>query len=90
MKTDFVEDLWEVGVVRRRDVKSYCRFSRRRLVCPYPEEERTLAFCMVCKVTRLTNQLDLVIKQNKVIIDVLMKIRDSLKREGEMLGDSFL
>jgi len=65
-------------VVRRRDVKSYCRFSRRRLVCPYPEE-RTLAFCMVCKVTRLTNQLDLVIRQNKVIIDVLMKIRDSLK-----------
>ena len=65
--------------MRRRDVKSYCRFSKRRLVCPYPEEERTLAFCMVCKVTRLTNQLDLVIRQNKVIIDVLMKIRDSLK-----------
>ena len=66
-------------MVRRRDIKSYCRFSKRRLDCPYPEEERTLAFCMVCKVTRLTNQLDLVIKQNKVIIDVLMKIRDSLK-----------
>ena len=57
----------------------YCRFSKRRLVCPYPEEERTLAFCMVCKVTRLTNQMDLVIRQNKVIIDILMKIRDSLK-----------
>ena len=66
-------------MVRRRVVKSYCRFSKRRLVCPYPEEERTLAFCMVCKVTRLTNQLDLVIRQSKVIIDVLMKIRDSLK-----------
>jgi len=66
-------------VVRRRGVKSYCRFSKKRFVCPYPEEERTLAFCMVCKVTRLTNQLDLVIRQNKVIIDVLMKIRDSLK-----------
>jgi len=79
-----------VGLVRRRDVKSYCRFSKRRLVCPYPEEERTLAFCMVCKVTRLTNQLDLVIKQNKVIIDVLMNIRNSLEREGEMSGDSFL
>ena len=36
---------------------------------------------MVCKVTRLTNQLDLVIKQNKVIIDVLKQIRDSLKGE---------
>ena len=59
-------------------------------VCPYPEEERTLAFCMVCKVTRLTSQLDLVIRQNKVIIDVLMKIRDSLEREGEMRGASFL
>jgi len=54
------------------------------------EKERTLAFCMVCKVTRLTNQLDLVIKQNKVIIDVLLKIRDSLEREGEPPRDSFL
>ena len=77
-------------MVRRRVVKSYCRFSKRRLVCPYPEEERTLAFCMVCKVTRLTNQLDLVIRQNKVIIDVLMKIRESLEKEGKMPGDSFL
>jgi len=34
---------------------------------------------MVCKVTRLTNQLDLVIRQNKVIIDVLKQIRDSHK-----------
>jgi len=68
--------------VRRRGVKSYCRFSRRRLVCPYPEEERTLAFCMVCKTTRLTNQMDLVIKQNKVIIDVLKQIRDYLKEES--------
>lgn len=77
-------------MVRRRDVKMYCRFSKRRLVCPYPEEERTLAFCMVCKMTRLTNQMDLVIRQNKVIIDVLMKIRNSLEREGKMPGDSFL
>jgi len=76
-------------VVRRRDVKMYCRFSKRRLVCPYPEEERTLAFCMVCKVTRLTNQLDLVIKQNKVIIDVLMKIRDSLKGEVGASAENF-
>ena len=45
---------------------------------------------MVCKVSRLTSQLDLVIRQNKVIIDVLMKIRDSLEREGEMRGDGFL
>ena len=45
---------------------------------------------MVCKVTRLTNQLDLVIRQSKVIIDVLMNIRNSLEREGEMSGDSFL
>jgi len=75
-------------VVRRRDVKMYCRFSKRRLVCPYPEEERTLAFCMVCKVTRLTNQLDLVIKQNKVIIDVLMKIRDSLKGESRASAEN--
>ena len=68
--------------MRRRDVKSYCRFSKRRLVCPYPEEERTLAFCMVCKVTRLTNQMDLVIRHNKVVIDVIMKIRDSLNGES--------
>ena len=66
--------MWCVGVMLNRIVGFIGGF-----VCPYPEEERTLAFCMVCKVTRLTNQLDLVIKQNKVIIDVLMKIRDSLK-----------
>ena len=45
---------------------------------------------MVCKVTRLTNQLDLIIRQNKVIIEILMKIRESLKREGEMPRDGFL
>jgi len=74
MKTDFGKDLWEVGLVRRRGVKSYCRFS--------------------------------IIRQNKVIIDVLKQIRDSLKGgvgansenlhattlnykgEGESLGDA--
>jgi hypothetical protein len=57
----------------------YCRFSRKKLVCPYSEEERTLELCTVCKVARVTSQQDLIIRQNKVIIALLQEIRDTLQ-----------
>jgi hypothetical protein len=34
----------------------YCRFSRKKLTCPYSDEERTLELCTVCKVARVTSQ----------------------------------
>ena len=57
----------------------YCRFSKKKLVCPYSEEERTLELCTVCKVARVTSQQDLIIRQNKVIIALLQEIRDTLQ-----------
>jgi len=63
--------------------KRYCRFSRKKLVCPYPEEERTLELCTVCKVARVTSQQDLIIKQNKVIIELLKQIARTLEERSE-------
>ncbi|MGB9672224.1 MAG: hypothetical protein ACPLZY_03665, partial [Candidatus Norongarragalinales archaeon] len=58
----------------------HCRFSRKKLVCPYSEEERRLELCTVCKVARVTSQQDLIIKQNRVIIALLQEIRDTLQQ----------
>jgi len=41
-------------------------------------EERTTYFCLVCRVTKLVNQQDLIIKQNKAIIAILNEARDLL------------
>jgi len=62
--------------------KRYCRFSRKKLVCPYSEEECTLTLCMVCKAARISSQQDLIIKQNKAIITLLNQIRDLLKESS--------
>jgi len=68
----------------------YCRFAgKRKYVCPYEPEERKSDFCLICRVTKLVNQQDLIIRQNKAIIlvlnqarDLLVELRDSVKGEG--------
>jgi len=57
----------------------YCRFARKkRYVCNYEPEERTTDFCLICRVTKLVNQQDLMIKQNKAIIAILNQTRELL------------
>jgi hypothetical protein len=60
---------------------SYCRFSRKRIICPYEPEERTVTFCIACRTSKLASQQDLMIKQNKAIITLLNHIRDLLQEE---------
>ena len=57
----------------------YCKFAgKKKYVCNYEPEERTTNFCLVCRVTKLVNQQNLIIKQNKAIINVLNQARDLL------------
>ena len=57
----------------------YCKFAgKRKYVCPYEPEERKSDLCLICRVTKLVNQQDLIIKQNKVMILVLNQVRDLL------------
>ena len=57
----------------------YCRFAgKRRYVCNYEPEERTTDFCLVCRVVKLVNQQNLLIKQNKAIVKVLNQASDLL------------
>lgn len=57
----------------------YCRFSRKRNICPYEPEERTVMFCIACRTTKPASQQDLMIKQNKAVITLLNHIRDLLQ-----------
>lgn len=71
----------DCGMVSKNK-KSYCKFLRgRKYVCPYEPEELTVMFCVACRTTKLTNQQDLLIKQNKVIITLLNQIRDLLQEK---------
>lgn len=57
----------------------YCKFAgRKKYVCPYEPEERKSDFCLMCRVTKLVNQQDLIIKQNTAIITLLNQSRDLL------------
>lgn len=57
----------------------YCKFAgRKKYVCPYEPEERKSDFCLMCRVTKLVNQQDLIIKQNTPIIALLNQSRDLL------------
>lgn len=60
--------------------QDYCRFARGdNYVCPYQPEERTISFCMCCKLREITSQQNLLIRQNNVVIILLEHIRDLLK-----------
>jgi len=57
----------------------YCKFAgSKRYVCNYEPEMRKTDFCLVCRLVKLVNQQDLIIKQNKAIINVLNQARDLL------------
>ena len=61
--------------------RDYCNWARgRKNVCPYQPEERTIYFCMYCKLRETTSQQDLLIKQNRIIINVLEQIKNILEK----------
>ena len=65
----------------------YCRFAgKRKYVCPYEPEERKSDFCLVCRVTKLVNQQDLIIKQNKAVVTILNQARDLLGEIRDILS----
>jgi hypothetical protein len=61
--------------------RDYCNWARgRKYVCPYQQEERTIYFCMCYKLRETTSQQDLLIKQNRIIINVLEQIKNILEK----------
>jgi len=64
----------------------YCKFAgKKRHVCSYEPEERKSDLCLICTLTNLVNQQDLIIKQNKAIITLLNQVRDLLAELGDGL-----
>ena len=66
----------------------YCRFAgKRKYVCPCEPEERKSEFCLICRVTKLVNQQNLIIKQNKAVVIILNQARDLLVEIRDILSE---
>jgi len=66
----------------------YCRFAgKKKYDCPYEPEERKSDFCLICRVTKLVNQQNLIIKQNKAVVIILNQARDLLVEIRDILSE---